>query len=75
MFVRKYIEAYKNAETLPPIVAEFREGTSYELIKDTSRLNKFLEKYGLRARVIEDEGIERRGKERMHHARIDISRI
>ncbi|MDY6090716.1 MAG: hypothetical protein SPJ04_05640, partial [Bdellovibrionota bacterium] len=48
-FIERYLKAYKDSKNFPQIVGKFREGTSYEIIKDLNKFNKYLSKYGLKA--------------------------
>ena len=72
-FFEKYMRQYGNDDTLPVITAEFRESTSYKFIEDEERLNKFLKRHGLRAKVVEDE-TEERGGETFHKCTIYVIR-
>ena len=73
-FLEKYKEAYQDKEAFPPIFAEFRESTSYELIKDKSKLNKLFSHFGLKATVKEHE-TEERGNETFHNCTLYVEKI
>ena len=70
-FIERYLKAYKDSKNFPQIVGKFREGTSYEIIKDLNKFNKYLSKYGLKAKI-KDYGVEEIGTDKMHKVVIQI---
>ena len=70
-FIERYLKAYKDSKNFPQIVGKFREGTSYEIIKDLNKFNKYLSKYGLEAKI-KDYGVEEIGTDKMHKVAIQI---
>lgn len=52
-------------------MGKFREGTSYEIINDLNKFNKYLSKYGLKAKI-KDYGVEEIGTDKMHKVAIQI---
>ena len=70
-FIERYLKAYKDSKNFPQIVGKFREGTSYEIIKDLNKFNKYLSKYGLKAKI-KDYGVEEIGTDKMHKVAIQI---
>ena len=69
--IERYLKAYKDSKNFPQIVGKFREGTSYEIIKDLNKFNKYLSKYGLKAKI-KDYGVEEIGTDKMHKVAIQI---
>ena len=70
-FIERYLKAYKDSKNFPQIVGKFREGTSYEIIKDLNKFNKYLSKYGLKAKI-KDYGVEEIGTDKMPEVAIQI---
>lgn len=72
-FIERYVEEYK--ENLPSIIAEFREGTSYNFILNSKRHNHFLQKFGVKISKVDEYDTERKGCDITHKCRLYISKI